>query len=91
MHSRSIAPLMSSRSPLIRVPSTLDSAVPASQIEFVTGHVVVVAAIPNALSAAALFRRRDLEHSRLPNVVKLVCLLQGFVVEVRRPSMPRPS
>ena len=45
MHSRSIAPLMSSRSPLIRVPSTLDSAVPASQIEFVTGHVVVVAAI----------------------------------------------
>ena len=53
--------------------------------------LVVVAAIPNALSTAALFRHRDLEHSYLANVVKLVCLLHGFLVEVHRPLMSRPS
>lgn len=53
--------------------------------------LLVLTTIPNALSCAALFRHRDLEYNRrLANVVKSVCLLHGFLVEVRRPSMPRP-
>jgi len=52
--------------------------------------LLVLTTIPNALLCKALFRHRDLEHNRLANVVKLVCLLHGFLVEVRRPSIPHP-
>jgi len=59
--------------------------------QYVMFGLVVLATIPNALSCATLFIRRDLEHIRLANVVKVVCLLHGFLIEVGRPSMPRPS
>jgi len=52
--------------------------------------LVVLTTIPNALLCAALFCCRDLDHNRLVNIIKLVCLLHGFLVEVCRPSMPLP-
>jgi hypothetical protein len=53
--------------------------------------LVFLTTIPNALSCVALLHRRDMDHNRLSNVVKSVCLLHGFLVEVCRPSMPPPS
>jgi len=44
--------------------------------------LLVLTTIPNALLCNALFRHRDLKHNRLANVVKLVCLLRGFLVEM---------
>ena len=51
--------------------------------QYVMFGLIVVTTIPNALACAALFlRRRDQDHNRLANVVKSVCLVHGFLVEV---------
>jgi hypothetical protein len=44
--------------------------------------LVFLTTIPNALSCVALLHRRDMDHNRLSNVVKSVCLLHGFLVEM---------
>ncbi|THH17295.1 hypothetical protein EW146_g3485 [Bondarzewia mesenterica] len=43
--------------------------------------LIVLTTIPNALSCAALFYHRDLDHNHLANIFKLVCLLHGFLIE----------
>jgi len=81
--------VLAARTPLPKVTNQDSRFLPYKQY-FMFG-LVVLTTIPNALSCAALFRRRDLDQNRLVNVVKLVCLLNGFLVEVCRPSMPPPS
>ncbi|KAF8907001.1 hypothetical protein CPB84DRAFT_1844124 [Gymnopilus junonius] len=49
--------------------------------QYIMFGLVALTTIPNALSCAALFHRRDADHNRLVNVVRLVCLLHGFLVE----------
>lgn len=73
--------VLAARTPLAEVTNHDSGSLPYKQ--YIMFGLVVITTIPNALACAALFHRRhDLDHDRLVNAVKSVCLVHMFLVEV---------